>query len=99
MKFHAPPQQSPMSKKHYSRGYRRNEETVWREWSRRQLIRRDGMVCGLCKEPITSLSDVTIDHIDPRSKGGSDKLENLRLAHEGCNRERGAGFFERSHAS
>lgn len=82
-----------MSKR--GKGYykRQSPEQAWREWSRRQLINRDGMICGLCKEPIETLDDVTIDHINPKSKGGSDKLTNLRLAHPGCNQERGAGFF------
>jgi 5-methylcytosine-specific restriction endonuclease McrA len=31
----------------------------------------------------------TIDHIIPRSKGGSDDLSNLRLACWECNRRRG----------
>ena len=67
-------------------------ETVWRGWMRRQLIRRDGTLCGLCQEPMTA-KEMSIDHIMPVSRGGSDKPENLRLAHEKCNQERGAGFF------
>ena len=64
-----------------------------RRWARNALIKRDGMICQLCHEPIERLDDVTIDHIIPVSKGGLDRLDNYRLAHEGCNRERGAGFF------
>jgi 5-methylcytosine-specific restriction endonuclease McrA len=31
----------------------------------------------------------TIDHIVPLSKGGTNLLVNLRLAHRACNNERG----------
>lgn len=89
-----------MGKVRWKGGPRVSAETVWRRWSRRQLIRRDGMICGLCQEPIESVKDITIDHIQPKCKGGSDKLENLRLAHEQCNRLRGEGFFsEREYPS
>lgn len=32
-----------------------------------------------------------MDHIDPRSKGGDNRMENLLLAHKGCNEKRGSG--------
>jgi len=35
------------------------------------------------------MGDVTLDHIDPLSKGGLDCLENLRLDHRLCNMKRG----------
>lgn len=62
-------------------------------WNRAALIKRDGMVCALCKEPILHMRDLTIDHVVPLARGGTDKLENLRLAHEFCNNQRGDGFF------
>ena len=31
----------------------------------------------------------SVDHIIPRSKGGSDDPVNLRLTHWGCNQKRG----------
>lgn len=41
------------------------------------LIDRDGLICSEpgCKE----YKDITIDHIIPVSKGGTDDLENLRF--------------------
>lgn len=68
-------------------------------WNRTQLLRRDGNVCQLCHEPMKDMSEVTIDHIQPVCEGGTDKLENLRLVHEACNQERGAGFFRKVKAS
>jgi len=65
-----------------------------KEWNRKQLLRRDGAVCQLCLEPFEKVSEATLDHIQPVSKGGQDKIQNLRLVHEFCNRQRGAGFFK-----
>lgn len=65
-----------------------------KRWNRTALIKRDGMMCQLCQEPIDSMDDVTIDHITPVSLGGTDRLDNMRLAHGFCNVERGDGFFK-----
>lgn len=40
--------------------------------------------CGLCGKT-GEFDKMTIDHIIPRAQGGSDTLDNLQLAHEGCN--------------
>lgn len=72
----------------------RQKDQMSHDWNVKQLIRRDGMICQICLEPILHRRDVTLDHITPTSRGGTDKIENLRLAHEFCNHERGAGFFE-----
>lgn len=36
------------------------------------------------------MSDITLDHVTPRSLGGSDTVENLQLAHHACNQAKGA---------
>ena len=57
----------------------------------RQLVTDSyGWTCTLCHRPIdphaTALRDrLSIDHVLPVSRGGSDSLENLRPAHHGCN--------------
>ena len=33
--------------------------------------------------------NLTIDHIVPRSKGGSDDMENLQLLYQACNSVKG----------
>lgn len=68
-------------------------------WARRTLIKRDGNICSLCKEPMANMKEVTIDHIQALANGGTDRIDNLRLVHETCNRERGTGFFGRSSPS
>lgn len=72
-------------------------------WHRRErwrlvtrLMARDGENCTICNKPLDRhLRDgdharyITFDHIVPRSHGGTDRPDNLRLAHQQCNRERG----------
>jgi len=53
------------------------------------VVARDGLVCGLCSEPVP-LSDVHIDHRLPRSLGGTDEIDNLQVAHSRCNIRKGA---------
>lgn len=69
----------------------------WRKRLYAVLVERDGQNCSLCD----GLVDLTvksgpkghdhgpsIDHVRPRSRGGTDDLENLRLCHWGCNRNK-----------
>lgn len=66
---------------------------------RRQMIKireRDGDNCWICDNPIDF--DLprdhdeagTLDHVVPFSRGGSNLLENLRIAHRICGDRRGA---------
>jgi hypothetical protein len=58
-------------------------------WLRAAVIARDGYVCGICGGDVES-TDVHIDHIFPRSRGGRDQLDNLQVAHSLCNLRKGA---------
>lgn len=55
------------------------------------VLREYGDKCHICNEvidptlPRTSRMGLTVDHLIPLSKGGSDDLENLRPAHWICN--------------
>ena len=57
-----------------------------------KLKKAEVWVCGLCNTGIDkSLKtphplSVCVDHILPWSKGGTDELSNLQLAHRKCNR-------------
>lgn len=58
------------------------------------IYERDGWICGFCSESVDPTIKnpkpwaATLDHIIPRSKGGSDDADNLRLAHRYCNNVR-----------
>jgi 5-methylcytosine-specific restriction endonuclease McrA len=64
---------------------------------RRRVRERDGdecWLCGLTMEFVEGLRaqqprDATLDHVVPLSKGGTNALANLRLAHFTCNTHRG----------
>ncbi|MGO3147097.1 MAG: HNH endonuclease [Leucobacter sp.] len=61
---------------------------------RERIYLRDAGVCQLCFKPVDfavhymDSQAPTLDHILPRSHGGSDAPENLRLACRGCNSAR-----------
>jgi HNH endonuclease len=46
-----------------------------------EVWKRDGFKCVKCG----SDEDLTVDHIHPRSKGGSDDMTNLQTLCRGCN--------------
>ena len=61
---------------------------------RGKVWRRARGLCAHCGVPCTRLSgdtQGTIDHVVPRSRGGSHELANLQLLCRDCNRRKGAG--------
>ena len=56
---------------------------------------RDGGKCQICKKRIDlsvkwpHRNSMSVDHIVPLSKGGTDEASNVRAAHLGCNSRRG----------
>jgi hypothetical protein len=59
-----------------------------REWEREQELPRQCVYCGLS-------TDLTTDHLIPRSRGGDDSADNVVLACQPCNTSRGdKGIFE-----
>lgn len=89
----------PAPPRHPGRGRGTVDKTgqATRQRQRRAILARWGPVCWLCGKGI----DLTLawpdprcftrDHVLPRSKGGTDALENLRPAHRNCNSLRGNG--------
>lgn len=53
--------------------------------SRKKILERDGFECQYCGRK----SNLTLDHIVPRSKGGKNSWENLVTACEPCNLRKG----------
>lgn len=65
--------------------------TRWAPITPEELAARDGFLCRLCDDvvdltlPYPDWLSPSVDHIIPRSAGGSDEPENLQLAHWICN--------------
>lgn len=55
---------------------------------KRTLLNRDGNVCRGCDTRFLP-EDLTVDHIQPFSKGGSNRLENFQLLCDPCNQAKG----------
>jgi 5-methylcytosine-specific restriction endonuclease McrA len=70
-------------------GIRRSE--VYEEWAQMRatvsplIFERDGYKCQYCGR----LADLTIDHILPLSRGGSNNRDNLTTACRSCNSAKG----------
>ena len=58
--------------------------------SRKNIIRRDNHRCQFCG----ASSNLTIDHIIPKSRGGEDTWENLTTACIKCNNKKGDRILE-----
>lgn len=52
-----------------------------------QLVNRDGEACYLCGERLRS-GNFHVEHIIPKSRGGTDNANNLALACSPCNRRK-----------
>lgn len=63
---------------------RRVKEQLWTPLYKKYLI----VCCALCGMPLT-FEEATLDHIVPLSKGGTNDISNLQLAHKKCNWEKG----------
>jgi hypothetical protein len=55
---------------------------------RATIIERDDTTCYLCRRKL-ALDEITIDHVTPPSKGGTDAIENLKVACHACNTIKG----------
>ena len=60
-------------------------DTHKRKITRRAVFARDGWECQYCG----SRSSLTVDHVIPRSKGGSSSWENIVASCAPCNRRKG----------
>ena len=59
-----------------------------RALSRKNILLRDRNTCQYCATVLPS-SDLTLDHVIPRSRGGSSTWENLVACCHSCNRRKG----------
>lgn len=56
---------------------------------RDRVLRRDGMRCVYCAELFPEPM-LTLDHVEPRMRGGDGSEGNLVAACQTCNREKGS---------
>jgi len=61
-----------------------------------QLVDEFGSRCWWCGCDLPE-KDLTLDHLKPKSRGGSNSLENLRLSCVSCNRSRGNSLYPPQH--
>lgn len=54
--------------------------------SRKNILKRDGHRCAYCGKKV---SELTLDHILPRSRGGEDTWDNLVACCLRCNNKKG----------
>ena len=54
---------------------------------------RDAGTCQYCQKPII-LSEATVDHVLPKSRGGKNTWENVTLACAKCNQKKGSRLLE-----
>ena len=47
------------------------------------------ITCSICRKDIRFREDLSVDHITPRSKGGTSSFDNLQPAHKRCNQKKG----------
>jgi 5-methylcytosine-specific restriction endonuclease McrA len=60
-------------------------DTHGRKITRRAVFARDGWTCQYCG----SRSNLTVDHVIPRSKGGTSTWDNIVASCAPCNRRKG----------
>lgn len=57
------------------------------------ILKYGKLSCEICKKPITRNGNnrfkMSFDHIIPKSEGGRNTFENLRVTHRICNCKRG----------
>ena len=60
-----------------------------RQTTRLSIYLRDGLACAYCGASVEDGAQLTLDHLQPHSKGGSNSPTNLVTACKRCNSARG----------
>lgn len=58
---------------------------VFSDYEKKTVYAKCNGVCAICGKPV-KFKKMTVDHIVPLSKGGTNDIANLQLAHLTCNR-------------
>lgn len=73
---------------YYSENHGKDKAAKKRERRYQEVLARHGNVCYLCRVPVVR-EDTHLDHVVPRSSGGPDSYDNLRITHWECNLAKG----------
>jgi 5-methylcytosine-specific restriction endonuclease McrA len=69
-----------------------------RRWRVRTLIKKYKGVCALCGCVVTletnAKNQASVDHVIPRSAGGSEEFSNLQLLCRECNQNKGSTIID-----
>lgn len=69
----------------------RNQGMNWiRQTTRLAIYLRDGLACCWCGDAVENGAQLTLDHVVPHSKGGSNDPANLVTCCHRCNSSRGS---------
>ena len=75
----------------------------------KKIWERDKGICYICESYVSRpgsefneesefrKNGPTVDHVIPKSKGGTNDLSNLKLSHRRCNETKGSKFHWRDH--
>lgn len=55
------------------------------DYEKKTIYAKANGKCAICGKPV-KYKEMTVDHRVPLTKGGTNDLENLQLAHLSCNR-------------
>lgn len=90
------PLPSIIVRKHFSNTYRTasftRKNAFIAYWTHDPDKNNKNWICGLCGRRM-AMSEVTFDHIIPRSKGGKTSWDNIIFAHSSCNCKKGNKFL------
>ncbi len=70
-------------------GWRNSMERPWRRWKRNLFKTRVTIPCFYCNVTL-SQKEASVDHIIPKSKGGSNDPSNYLISCRKCNSDRGS---------
>ena len=61
------------------------QNKIFSDYEKKTIYAKANGKCAICGKPI-KFKEMTVDHKIPLSKGGTNDLSNLQLAHLMCNR-------------
>lgn len=75
-----------------------NKKKISVRFSRASLLLRDNHVCQYCFDELT-LNHMTIDHVIPRTRGGTTRWDNVVASCHACNSRKGSRIHIKPHVA